>query len=186
MDPSLACLSQPSSGRAGARPARKADDLDLADDAIKLCFHEGMERPIQRPNNPEVQETFYDGKKRCHTVKNDALVNAYGEIALLTTTIVKDQLRNWKAGFRDQVMEACCGLHNFRLRFRPWSYFSVIDKIVTRSDDHCYLSKWRTRWRPTGPPCFANGSSVMEVAFSFSLFVPLPIWIPEVVFPSGG
>lgn len=40
--------------------------------------------------------------------------------------IVKDQLRNWKAGFRDQVMETCCGLHNFRLRFRPWTYFSVI------------------------------------------------------------
>ena len=40
--------------------------------------------------------------------------------------IVKDQLRNWKANFRDQVMETCCGLHNFRLRFRSWSYFSVV------------------------------------------------------------
>ena len=38
--------------------------------------------------------------------------------------IVKDQLRNWKQGFRDQVMETCCGLHNFRLNFRPWVYFS--------------------------------------------------------------
>jgi len=34
--------------------------------------------------------------------------------------IVKDQLRNWKDGFRDLVMETCCGLHNFRLNFRPW------------------------------------------------------------------
>jgi myo-inositol-hexaphosphate 3-phosphohydrolase len=33
--------------------------------------------------------------------------------------IVKDQLRNWKPGFRDQVMETCCGPHNFRLRLRP-------------------------------------------------------------------
>ena len=40
--------------------------------------------------------------------------------------IVKDQLRNWKANFRDQVLETCCGLHNFRLRFRSWSYFSVV------------------------------------------------------------
>jgi len=40
--------------------------------------------------------------------------------------IVKDQLRHWKAGFHDQVMETCYGLHNFRLRFRPWAYFSVI------------------------------------------------------------
>ncbi len=36
--------------------------------------------------------------------------------------IVKDKLRNWKDGFRDQVMETCCGLHNFRLNFRPWHY----------------------------------------------------------------
>jgi hypothetical protein len=38
--------------------------------------------------------------------------------------IVKDQLRNWKQDFRDRVMETCCGLHNFRLNFRPWHYFS--------------------------------------------------------------
>jgi hypothetical protein len=36
--------------------------------------------------------------------------------------IVKEQIRNWKSGFRDQVMETCCGLHNFRLCFRPWNY----------------------------------------------------------------
>ena len=36
--------------------------------------------------------------------------------------IVKVRIRNWKPGFRDQVMETCCGLHNFRLRFRPWYY----------------------------------------------------------------
>jgi len=36
--------------------------------------------------------------------------------------IVKDKIRNWKAGFRDKVMETCCGLHNFRLNFRPWHY----------------------------------------------------------------
>lgn len=36
--------------------------------------------------------------------------------------IVKDKIRNWKKGFRDMVMETCCGLHNFRLDFRPWHY----------------------------------------------------------------
>jgi len=36
--------------------------------------------------------------------------------------IVKDKIRNWKADFRDNVFETCCGLHNFRLRFRPWQY----------------------------------------------------------------
>lgn len=36
--------------------------------------------------------------------------------------IVKDQLRVRKDDFRDRVMETCCGLHNFRLNFRPWHY----------------------------------------------------------------
>ncbi len=36
--------------------------------------------------------------------------------------IVKDKIRNWKPGFKDAVFETCCGLHNFRLNFRPWHY----------------------------------------------------------------
>lgn len=35
--------------------------------------------------------------------------------------IVKDIIRNWKAGFKDAVFETGCGLHNFRLNFRPWT-----------------------------------------------------------------
>jgi hypothetical protein len=34
--------------------------------------------------------------------------------------IVKDRLRLWKKGVRDQVMEICCALHNFRVRLSPW------------------------------------------------------------------
>lgn len=36
--------------------------------------------------------------------------------------IVKDTMRCWKPGFKDAVLETCCGLHNFRLNFRPWHY----------------------------------------------------------------
>ena len=36
--------------------------------------------------------------------------------------IVKEKLRNTQKGFADLVMETCCGLHNFRLNFRPWAY----------------------------------------------------------------
>jgi len=39
--------------------------------------------------------------------------------------IVKDKIRNGKTGFRDAVLETCCGLHNFRLNFRPWNYKSI-------------------------------------------------------------
>jgi hypothetical protein len=34
--------------------------------------------------------------------------------------IVKDRSQLWKAGIRDLVMELCCALHNFRVRFTPW------------------------------------------------------------------
>lgn len=36
--------------------------------------------------------------------------------------IVKDKIRCWRSGFKDAVFETCCGLHNFRLNFRPWTY----------------------------------------------------------------
>ena len=36
--------------------------------------------------------------------------------------IVKDTIRLLKDGLRDAVMETCCGLHNFRLLYRPWHY----------------------------------------------------------------
>ena len=36
--------------------------------------------------------------------------------------IVKDIIRLLKDGIRDAVMETCCGLHNFRLLYRPWHY----------------------------------------------------------------
>src|SRR3954463_1276425 len=34
--------------------------------------------------------------------------------------IIKDTIRLWKDTARDMVMAICCGLHNFRLRLKPW------------------------------------------------------------------
>ena len=166
-------------------------------------FHDGTERPIQRPKDVEAQKAYYSGKKKQHTVKNNLLITADSKVVLLTPSyegrihdkriadrtdyflpygsylyqdsgfqgfsvagvniiqptkkpkgrdltveeraknreissirirvehairgikryrIVKDKLRNYKKGFTDLVMETCCGLHNFRLNFRPWSY----------------------------------------------------------------
>jgi hypothetical protein len=36
--------------------------------------------------------------------------------------MVKDKIRLLKDGIRDTMMETCCGLHNFRLLYRPWNY----------------------------------------------------------------
>ena len=38
--------------------------------------------------------------------------------------VVKDKIRLLKDRIRDTVMETCCGLHNFRLQYRPWRYAS--------------------------------------------------------------
>jgi hypothetical protein len=38
--------------------------------------------------------------------------------------IVKDKIRLLKDRIRDTVMDTCCGLHNFRLQYRPWHYAS--------------------------------------------------------------
>jgi len=46
--------------------------------------------------------------------------------------IVKDTIRLLKDGIRDAIMETCCGLHNFRLEYRPWHYpLSQILKVST-------------------------------------------------------
>ena len=168
-----------------------------------LFFHDGVERPIQRPKDVAAQKTYYSGKKKRHSVKNNILVDGEGKVVFLTASyagrvhdkriadragysppqgsvlyqdtgfqgftcpgvkiiqpkkrpkegdltvaekaknreissirirvehaiagikrfrIVKDTLRNTKNRFADCVMETCCGLHNFRLNFRPWVY----------------------------------------------------------------
>jgi hypothetical protein len=188
-------------GAAGELPVRDAVQLNLSEEEQSLFFHDGTERPINRPQKD--QRTYYSGKKKQHTVKNNVISNETCKILFLTSTcegkkhdkritdeagytfpegstvyqdtgfqgfypegvlivqpkkkprggeltpdekaensrissirirvehaisgvkrcrIVKDKLRNWKAGFRDLVMETCCGLHNFRLNFRPWHY----------------------------------------------------------------
>ena len=168
-----------------------------------IFFHDGTERPIRCPKDPQAQKDYYSGKKKQHTIKNNLVINADSKVVLLTPTfegrihdkriadivgytlpsgsvlyqdsgfqgfslpdvnviqpkkkpkgrertpdekeknrlissirvqaehvisgvkryrIVQDKLRNWKKGFSDLVMETCCGLHNFRLNFRPWCY----------------------------------------------------------------
>ncbi|MFQ5852996.1 MAG: transposase family protein [Candidatus Binatia bacterium] len=180
----------------GALPARQMEDLDLDEDKAGLFFHDGTERAINRPQDPEDQTLSDSGKQKQHTVKHDVLIDETCTIRFVTETvegkkhekkladesgyrvpegsvlaqdagfqgfrlegvailqptkkprggelsyaeklrnrliaslrvriehaiggvkrsrIVKDQLRNWKAGFRDLVFETCCGLHNFRL-----------------------------------------------------------------------
>ncbi|MDP9316074.1 MAG: transposase family protein, partial [Chloroflexota bacterium] len=36
--------------------------------------------------------------------------------------IIRDKLRYWRDTIRDMVMAIAAGLHNLRLRYRPWQY----------------------------------------------------------------
>ena len=47
----------------GEQPARSVEKLILHD-GDQAYFHDGTERPIPRPNDPDRQKTFYSGKKR--------------------------------------------------------------------------------------------------------------------------
>ena len=168
-----------------------------------LFLHDGTERPINRPSDPDEQEWYYSGKKRQHTIKNIVVIDDTVRVWCLGATwegtchdkraadsepyqlppgstlyqdmgfqgfevagvvviqptkkprgsnltaaekeenrrinsirvriehaisgikrcrIVKDKLRLWREHFHDMVMETCCGLHNYRLRYRPWTY----------------------------------------------------------------
>jgi DDE superfamily endonuclease len=188
-------------GRRVGRDAREARDRRSVD--IPPFVHDGTERPIQRPQDPEEQEEYYSGKKKRHTLKNLLVINETCHISFLSYTyegkasdkslaelagytlppcsclyqdkgfqgfflpgitifqpkktprggeltppekatnrrissiririehaiggvkryrIVKDTIRLLKDGIRDTVMETCCGLHNFRLQYRPWRY----------------------------------------------------------------
>jgi hypothetical protein len=187
----------------GELPARNNEDMHVDEDKAGLFIHDGTERPINRPQDPQEQHLYYSGKQKQHTVKNDLVIDEPCKIRFLSDTvegkkhdkrladesgygvpkdsvlaqdagfqgfhlegvsilqpkkqprggelsyadkvrnrlisgirvriehtigsvkryrIVKDKSRNGKPGFRDLVFEICCGLHNFRLNFRPWHY----------------------------------------------------------------
>ena len=86
---------------------------------------------VRKPHITRVETTIllYDDeppclmeRRRCQLVKIGATRNAFALGGVKRFRIVKDKLRNWKKGFSDKVIEPCCGLHNFRLNFRPWCY----------------------------------------------------------------
>jgi hypothetical protein len=65
-------------------PVRDAEQLDLSEEEQSLFFHDGTERPINRPQ--EDQKTYYSGKKKQHTVKNNVIIDETCKILFLTPT----------------------------------------------------------------------------------------------------
>lgn len=47
----------------GELPAREMADVQFDEGTEEIYYHDGTERPIQRPYDPVVQKTYYSGKK---------------------------------------------------------------------------------------------------------------------------
>ena len=78
-----------------------------------------MIQPMKKPRGKELTPEQKESNRQISSLRI-RVEHAIGGVKRYR--IVKDQLRVWKDDFRDKVMETCCGLHNFRLNFRPWHY----------------------------------------------------------------
>ena len=47
-----------------ALPVRQMEEMSFAEDEENIYFHDGTERPIPRPCDPEKQRLYYSGKKK--------------------------------------------------------------------------------------------------------------------------
>lgn len=80
---------------------------------------------IQPKKKPRGQELTEAEKENNRTISKIRVRIEHVIGGVKRYRIVKDKIRNWKENFRDKVMETCCGLHNFRLNFRPWHYLTT-------------------------------------------------------------
>jgi hypothetical protein len=91
---------------------------------------QGLEIPgvniVQPKKKPRGGELTEEEKERNRTISSVRVRVEHAICFVTRYRIVKDKLRNWKHGFKDKVIETCCGLHNFRLKFRPWNYETAV------------------------------------------------------------
>ena len=116
----------------------KKHDKKIADETglvlprgSKLCQDNGFQgyslpgviiiQPTKKPRGKELTPEQKESNRRISSLRI-RVEHAIGGVKRYR--IVKDQVRAWKDNFRHRVMETCCGLHNFRLNFRPWNYAS--------------------------------------------------------------
>src|SRR5439155_17917915 len=62
------------------------DATDRRSHSRPPLWHDGTERPIQRPKDPEEQQAYDRGKKKCHTLKNLIVINEMCYICFLSHT----------------------------------------------------------------------------------------------------
>lgn len=78
-----------------------------------------IEQPRKKPRGGELTKEQKEENRR---IASEKMRIEHTMCSVKRCRIVKDKLRYWQANFRDLVMAIACGLHNLRLRHRPWHY----------------------------------------------------------------
>lgn len=77
------------------------------------------QQPTKKPRGGELTPEQKDENRRIASQRMH-IEHTIGSVK--RCRIVKDKLRYWQDGIRDMVMAIAAGLHNLRLRYRPWHY----------------------------------------------------------------
>lgn len=78
-----------------------------------------MQQPTKKPRGGELTAEQKADNRR---IASEKMRVEHAMCSVKRCRIVKDKMRYWQDAIRDLVMELACGLHNLRLRYRPWHY----------------------------------------------------------------
>jgi hypothetical protein len=78
-------------------------------------------QPQKTPRGGELTPPEQATNRRISSI-SIRIEHASGEVK--RDRMVKANIRLLRDSIRDSMMETCCGLHNFRLQYRPWHYTS--------------------------------------------------------------
>ena len=78
-----------------------------------------MRQPMKKPRGGELTEAQ---KAENRQIASEKMRIEHTMSSVKRCRIVKDVCRYWKDRVRDMLMSIACGLHTFRLRYRPWTY----------------------------------------------------------------
>ncbi len=132
-------LSPTYEGRTHDKRIHEQEDIELPRDS--QCYQDtgfvgyapqGEDVTVVMPDKkPKGGELSREQKERNRLISSIRVKVEHVMSGIKRLRIVKDKVRAWANNFRDQVMEIACGLHNFRLRFRPWNYPKANENLQT-------------------------------------------------------
>jgi DDE superfamily endonuclease len=122
----MCCLSHTCEGKASDKSLAELAGYTLPpgrclyqDKGFQGFFQNGLTifQPKTKPRGGELTPPEHATNRRISSIRI-RIEHAIGGVKRYR--IVKDKIRLLKEGIRAAVMETCCGLHNFRLQYRPW------------------------------------------------------------------